>query len=69
MKSVFVLVNTDCNFTPAGLMAMYARQCSEAHFTPGLWESVLVISGVAYRYHHWHIFDGYVMLYLQEVGA
>lgn len=69
MKSVIVLANTDRNFTPARLMDMYARECPEAHFTPGIRESVLVISGVAYRYHHWHIGDGYVVLYLQEVGA
>lgn len=69
MKTVFVLVNTDRNFTPRSLMQLYARQNPAAAFRSGLWNAELVIDGAAYRYHHWQICDGYVALSLEEVAA
>ena len=70
MKSVLVLVNTDRNFTPASLMQIYARQAAGALFERGRFgEAQLILSGTAYRYHHWSIGEGVVTLFLEEVSA
>ena len=69
MKTVFVLVNTDRNFTPRGLMAIAARQHANMTFEPGFWVPLLVIDGKPYKYHHWQICDGYVVLTLEEATA
>lgn len=67
MKTVFVIVNTDRNFTPCDLMAMAARQHANMTLKPGLWTSLLVIDGKPYKYHHWKICRGHVALSLEEV--
>lgn len=69
MKTVFVLVNTDRNFTPRSLMQLYARQNPAAVLRSGLWNAELVIDGKPYKYHHWQICAGYVALTLEEATA
>ena len=69
MKTVFVLVNADRDFTPRSLMQLYARQNPAAVFRSGLWNAELVIDGKPYKYHHWQICDGYVALTLEEATA
>lgn len=53
MKQITIKAQDSGNFTPAGLMARWAKE-NKAHFKRNRWgESLLVIEGVTYRYHHW----------------
>ena len=68
MRDIFVLVDTTRNFTPASLMHRYSKQTPGAVFDRGPYgEALLILAGVTYKYRHWHISDGYVILTLEEV--
>lgn len=68
LLDVCVLADTTKNFTPAELMQRYNRQNPGAAFDRGPYgEALLILEGVAYKYHHWNIGDGFVVLTLQEV--
>lgn len=68
MKDIYILADTTKNFTPASLMHRYPKQKPGAVFDRGPYgEALLILECVAYKYHHWHIGDGYVILTLEEV--
>ena len=68
LLDVCVLADTTKNFTPRALMIAYTRQNPEAVYDFGPYgELFLLMEGKAYRYHHWNIGDGYVILTLEEV--
>lgn len=68
MKQIYVFTDTDKNFTPRALMIAYTRQNPETLYDFGPYgELFLLMEGRAYRYHHWNIGDGVVILTLEEV--
>lgn len=68
MKQIYVFTDTAKNFTPRALMIAYTRQNPEAVYDFGPYgELFLLMEGKAYRYHHWEIGDGLVILTLEEV--
>lgn len=68
MKDIYILADTTKNFTPGDLMQRYPRQKPGAVFDRGPYgEALLILEGVTYKYHHWSIGDGYVILTLEEV--
>lgn len=68
MKDIYILADTTKNFTPRALMIAYTRQNPAAVYDFGPYgELFLLMDGKAYRYHHWNIGDGFVILTLEEV--
>lgn len=68
MKQITVLADTTKNFTPRVLMIAYTRKNPAAVYDFGPYgELFLLMDGKAYRYHHWNIGDGFVILTLEEV--
>jgi hypothetical protein len=68
LLDISVLADTTKNFTPADLMQRYPKQNPAAVFDRGPYgEALLILGGIVYKYHHWNIGDGYVILTLEEV--
>ena len=68
MTTITIPVSNSENFTPAGLMHRYAKENIGVEFQRTVYgEAKLSMNGVAYKYDHWKIGDGFVLLYLKEV--
>lgn len=68
MKDIYILADTTKNFTPSDLMQRYTRQNPGAAFDRGPYgEALLILESISYKYHHWYIGDGFVLMTLEEV--